>query len=109
MLSTLATHSARPCPVRTTCARTHAHAPSRHVAAHTSRSSGVTLTRPRVLHATPFVWQRPVPRRSRTHAWRPQPRRHAADHRNDDLQAGLDEDDPAADRLHECAEAETNA
>src|SRR5437763_3807253 len=105
MLSNVATRSAGPWLFRTlarTCTRPHGAA---NVDARDTRRRGGALARGGLLHAAWFRVERPVPRGSRAHTGRPQPRRHATEHRRDDLQTRLDEDDPAADRLHECAEA----
>src|SRR5437870_3622409 len=108
MLSNIATISAGPCPFATPCGERTAHAPCAHVTADDTRRTRPPAARGCDAHAARLD-KRAVPSRHRAHARRPQPGRHAGEHRVDDLQVRVDEDDPAADRLHERAETETNA
>src|SRR5262245_59416857 len=109
MLSTLAMAPAGPCPKLTTCARGYAPALSQHVDAHAARRSRTAPAGGRVLQPAYLELKRPVSSRRRSNARRRQLRRHAGEHRRHDLQARLDADGTPADRLHECAETETNA
>src|SRR5919201_604897 len=109
MLSNVATLSAGPWPFWTLAVSwTCAHRAS-NVGSHRTSWSCSAAARGSAVPAARLDIERAVPRGSRAYARRPQPGRHPGEHPDDDLQTGLDEDDPAADRLHECAEAETNA
>src|SRR6266511_585199 len=109
MLSKLATRSAEPCPVWTPCGAPTPRAPSNDVDAHRTRRDCTASTRHRGRFAARFLLERPVPRRHRALARRFEPRRHAGEHQFHHLRARVDEDDPAADLIHERAETETDA
>src|SRR6476659_3178996 len=101
MLSKLATASAGPRPVWTPCGATGSPARSNDVDAHRTRRDCTAFTRHRDRFTARLFIEGPVPRRHRAVARRPQPRRHAGEHRLHHLPARVDEDDPAADLLHE--------
>src|SRR5882672_9336871 len=99
MLSTLATASAGPWPLRTPCAGEVASARWTDVATHRSRHVGAASARHSDRHAARLLLERPLPRRPRAHAGGAEPRGHAGHDRDDHLRPRLDEDDPPADRL----------
>src|SRR5438445_7699677 len=109
MLPKLATESAGPWPFRTTCGDATRHAPCADVVARRARRTRAHPARRCRRLAARILVEGPVPRRRHANARRPQPRRDAGDRRHDHLQARVDEDDPAADLVHERPETETNA
>src|SRR5512133_3792573 len=109
MLSKLATASAGPCPVWTLARQQHRPHAGMRVDTHRTRRYCTASPQHRDRLATRLVVEGPVPRRHRALARRLEPRRDTGEHQRHHLPTRVDEDDPAADLVHECAETETDA